>query len=78
MSSRKFITDGFKATFNLTYPVKSSNPFGWVLPWRYGLNQKPIILMAENYRTGLLWRLLRNCPYIANGMQRAGFSGDWL
>jgi hypothetical protein len=78
MSSRKFITDGFKATFNLTYPVKSSNPFGWVSPWHYGLNQGPIILMVENYRTGLLWRLMRNCPYIANGLQRAGFSGGWL
>ena len=64
---------GFKATFNPTYPVESSNSCGWVSPWHYGLNQGPIVLMIENYRTGLLWRLMRDCPYIASGLQRAGF-----
>ncbi len=69
---------GFKATFNPTYPEKSSNPNGWVSPWHYGINQGPIILMIENYRSGLVWQLMRNCPYIASGLQRAGFSGGWL
>ena len=35
-------------------------------------------LMIENYRTGLLWRLMRDCPYIAGGLRRAGFGGGWL
>jgi len=69
---------GFKATFNPTYPVKSGNPYGWVSPWHYGLNQGPIVLMIENYRTGLLWRLMRECPHIASGLRRAGFGGGWL
>jgi hypothetical protein len=69
---------GFKATFNPTYPVKSGNPCGWVSPWHYGLNQGPIILMIENYRTGLVWQLMRDCPYIASGLRRAGFGGGWL
>ena len=69
---------GFKATFNPTYPHKRSTPHGWVSPWHYGLNQGPIVLMIENYRTGLLWRVMRDCPYIASGLQRAGFSGGWL
>jgi hypothetical protein len=69
---------GFKATYNPTYPVKSSNPHGWVSPWHYGLNQGPIILMIENFSTGLLWRLMRDCPYISSGLRRAGFSGGWL
>jgi hypothetical protein len=69
---------GFKATFNQTFPVKSANPYGWVSPWHYGINQGPIILMIENYRTGLLWRLMRDCPYIINGLRRAGFVGGWL
>jgi hypothetical protein len=34
--------------------------------------------MIENYRTGLLWRLMRTCPYIASGLRRAGFAGGWL
>jgi hypothetical protein len=69
---------GFKATFNATHPDRSNNPFGWVSPWQYGLNQGPIILMVENYRSGLLWRLMRNCPYIVSGLRRAGFTGGWL
>jgi hypothetical protein len=69
---------GFKATFNQTFPVKSTNPYGWVSPWHYGINQGPIILMIENYRSDLLWQLMRNCPYIINGLRRAGFVGGWL
>ncbi|MEO6623973.1 MAG: glucoamylase family protein [Burkholderiaceae bacterium] len=42
------------------------------------MNQGPIILMIENYRTGMLWRLMRECRYIAGGLRRAGFSGGWL
>jgi hypothetical protein len=69
---------GFKATFNATHPDRSNNPFGWVSPWQYGLHQGPITLMVENYRSGLLWRLMRNCPYIVSGLRRAGFAGGWL
>jgi hypothetical protein len=69
---------GFKATFNPTYPDKSGNPYGWVSPWHYGINQGPINPMIENYRTGLLWRLMRDCPYVVTGLQRAGFTGGWL
>jgi len=59
----KFNSYGFKASFNPTHPGDSGNPSGWwVSPWHYGLNQGPIILMIENYRTGLLWQLMRNCP----------------
>ena len=69
---------GFKATFNPTYPDKSGNPHGWVSPWHYGINQRPINPMIENYRTGLPWRLMRGCPYIVDGLRRAGFTGGWL
>jgi hypothetical protein len=69
---------GFKATYNPTYPMKSNNPSGWVSPWHYGLNQGPIILMIENFSSGLLWRLMRDSLYIRSGLRRAGFSGGWL
>jgi hypothetical protein len=75
----KFNSYGFKASFNPTHPGVSGNPYGWwVSPWHYGLNQGPIVLMIENYRTGLLWKLMRNCPYIVEGLRRAGFTGGWL
>ncbi len=70
---------GFKASFNPSHPGKSGNQYGWwVSPWHYGLNQGPVILMLENHRSGLLWRLMRDCPYIVNGLRRAGFAGGWL
>lgn len=69
---------GFKASFNPTYPGKSEYPIGWVSQWHYGLNQGPIILMIENDRSDFLWRLMRNCPYLVAGLQRAGFKGGWL
>ena len=69
---------GFKASFNPTYPGQSVNSHGWVSPWHFGLNQGPIVLMIENYRTGLVWRLMKKCPYIASGLRRAGFDGGWL
>ena len=68
---------GFKSTFNRTYHEKSSR-VGWVSPWHYGINQGPIILMTENYRTGFVWSLMKSCPYIINGLKRAGFIGGYL
>ena len=51
---------------------------GWVSPFHFGINQGPIVLMIENYRSGLLWQLMRQCPYIVAGLRRAGFTGGWL
>ncbi len=69
---------GFKATFNPTYPDESGRTFGWITPWHYGLNQGPIVMMIENFRTGLLWELMRRCPYVVEGLRRANFRGGWL
>jgi hypothetical protein len=69
---------GFKATFNPTYPARSSNPHGWVSAWHFGINEGPINPMIENYRTGLVWGLMRRCPAILTGLRRAGFTGGWL
>lgn len=75
----KFNRYGFKAAFNPTHPGEPGNPYGfWVSPWHFGLNQGPIVLMIENYRSGLLWQLMRNCSYIRAGLRRAGFYGGWL
>jgi hypothetical protein len=34
--------------------------------------------MIENYRTGLLWKLMRACEPLARGLKRAGFRNGWL
>ncbi len=41
------------AFFNPTYPAASGNFHGWVLPWHFGINEGPTILMIWNYRTGM-------------------------
>ena len=44
-------------------------------PWHYGLNQGPIVLMIENYRSGLFWHLTRNCTYIFSGLRVSAEDG---
>jgi hypothetical protein len=65
---------GFDASFNPTFPDTSRNPNGWVSPWVFGLNQGPIILMIENFQTGLIWNLVRKCEPITRGLRQAGFT----
>jgi len=42
------------------------------------IDQGPVALMIENYRTGLIWEIMRRCPYVKVGLRRAGFRGSWL
>ncbi len=69
---------GYKATFNPTFPVQPHHEYGWVSPYHFGINQGPIVMMIENYRTGFLWSQMRQCPYLITGLRRAGFTGGWL
>ena len=69
---------GFKATFNPTFPERERSRWGWVSPHHYGINQGPIVIMIENDRTELVWKLMRSCPYVVAGLRRAGFKGGWL
>ncbi len=51
---------------------------GWFDEDYLGIDQGPIELMIENYRSGLVWELMRGNLYVATGLCRAGFSGGWL
>jgi hypothetical protein len=65
---------GFKDAFNPTFdPTK---PSGWVDPDSLGIDQGPILLMTENYRTGLIWNTMRNDPYLKTALNKAGFTKD--
>ncbi len=68
---------GFAATFNRTFPSGPAAP-RWVSPWYVGVNQGPMVMMIENYRTGMPWHLMRQCEPMVRGLRRAGFSGGWL
>jgi hypothetical protein len=69
---------GFKPSFNQTWEVSDSPTGWWVSPYHFGVDQGPVALMIENYRTGLIWNIMRRSPYIVNGLKRAGFQGGWL
>jgi hypothetical protein len=69
---------GFKASFNPTFPDGSGRRSGWVSPYHFGINEGPTLIMIENHRTDLIWRLTRLCPYIVAGLRSAEFSGGWL
>lgn len=69
---------GFPSSFNPSFSVPDSPTGWWISPHHFGLHQGPAVLMIENYRTGLLWNIMRRCPAIVTGLIRAGFHGGWL
>ena len=69
---------GLVCSFNPTFPSHDFKRRGWISKDHFALDQGPVILMIENYRSGLIWRLMRNCPFVLTGLRRAGFNGGWL
>jgi hypothetical protein len=51
---------------------------GWFDVDYLGIDQGPILLQAENHRSGMIWSLMRRSPYVVRGLERAGFTGGWL
>jgi hypothetical protein len=68
---------GFLDAFNPSFR-DPANQSGWVDPDYLGIDQGPILAMIENYRSDLVWRVMRSNPYLRQGLERAGFSGGWL
>jgi hypothetical protein len=68
---------GFKDAFNLSYPNKDGSK-GWVDRDYIGIDQGPIVIQIENYRSGLVWNVMKKNPYIVAGLKKAGFTGGWL
>ncbi len=59
-------TEGFRDAYNVRANWWGSDVIG--------IDQGPIVLMAENYRTGSTWSRMLNSPIIQRGLQRAGFT----
>jgi len=49
---------------------------GWVAHTHLAIDQGPIVVMIENYRSGLIWRLFMGAPEVQCGLKRLEF--DWL
>ena len=61
---------GFVDAFSLKEP--------WFANSFLAIDQGPIIVMIENYRTGLIWNLFTSCPEVKAGMKALGFTAPYL
>jgi hypothetical protein len=52
-----------------------SHAADWYAPSYIAIDEGPIVVMIENHRSGLLWRLLMSCPEIQRGLAALGFVG---
>jgi len=59
---------GFYDAFNVSQ--------NWYSNHYLGIDQGPIILMIENYRTALLWNLFMTNPEISVALEKIGFTND--
>ena len=50
----------------------------WYAQSNLAIDQGPIIVMIENYRTGLLWKLFMSCPEVQQGLQKLGFESPHI
>jgi len=57
---------GFRDSFNI-------GAGGWYDTDELGIDQGPIVIMIENYRTQNVWRLFMQNAEVQRGLQRAGF-----
>ncbi len=58
-------------------PRDAFNPSqNWISPIYMGLNQAPIIVMIENYRTGLVWKNFMSSPEIGEMLRKLDEAGS--
>ena len=69
---------GFLCSMNPTFGADGRGRGDWVAKGYYGLDQGPVVLMIENFANGMIWRLMRRCRPLVEGLRRAGFRGGWL
>lgn len=55
-----------------------SEQHNWVAKSHLAIDQGPIIVMIENYRSGLLWKLFMSAPEIRAGLKKLGFTSPHL
>jgi len=68
--------DKLWGTYGFYDAYKLADP--WFATSTLAIDQGPIIVMIENYRSGLLWNLFTSAPEIKNGMKRLGFTAPYL
>ena len=70
LGDKAFKNQGFVDAFNLTNI--------WFADSYLAIDQGPVIVMIENQRSGLLWKLFMSCPEVKKGMKNLGFQSPNL
>jgi hypothetical protein len=55
-----------------------SEKHNWFVPRYLAIDQGPIVVMMENYRSELLWKLFMSCPEVKQGLNKLGFESPWI
>jgi hypothetical protein len=50
----------------------------WTAASHLAIDQGPIIVMIENYRSGLLWKLFMSAPEVRKGLTKLGFTSPHI
>ncbi|HEX7756416.1 MAG TPA: glucoamylase family protein [Niabella sp.] len=87
ISSMPYLPKESMATLRYFYEILGGTIFGkygftesfnetrnWYAASYLAINQGPVILMIENYRTGLLWKLFMQDKEIQRGLKKLGFT----
>jgi hypothetical protein len=75
------VIDNFRLPSGFNPTLANRRKFGrhgWVSEGHYGLDQGIVVMMIENHRSGLIWKLMRSNQHIRRGLHKAGFNGGWL
>ena len=62
MGGRLWGEYGFKDAFSPAHD--------WIAQSYLAIDQGPIVVMLENFRSGLMWRLFMSCPEVATGLAK--------
>ena len=68
LGERMFGEYGFYDAYNPSLPEDKQ-----VVRHYLAIDQGPIVVMIENYRSGLIWKLFMQAPEIQTGLERLGF-----
>lgn len=61
---------GFKDAFSISQ--------NWVADSYLAIDEGTIVVMIENYRTGLLWNLFMSCPEVKDALKKLDFTSPYI
>ena len=67
------MTMEIKSGATTVLPMAFSEEHNWYAKTHLAIDEGPIVVMIENYRSGLIWKLFMNIPDVQNGLKKLGF-----